>query len=276
MTPSEEALKRKLKNALEIFQLLDKSNCRQCGEKSCLAFAGAVFLEQRKLDECPQLPPETLAAYASEPEPHHAHEPGFEYIEKLKSAVAHLDLAAAADRVGGSFSGDRLTVKVLGKDFSVDSQGNLYAEIHINPWIAVPFLNYILNGQGLPLANKWVSLRELEGGRARQQLFQRQCEEPMQRVADIYPELFNDIVQLFSGRQVPQQFDSDISVVLYPLPQVPILICYWLPEEGLDSSLHVFFDATADRNLDADSVFTLGTALAKMFKKIALRHGLAA
>jgi hypothetical protein len=276
MTTPEEALKRKLKNALEIFQLLEKSNCRKCGEKSCLAFAGAVFLEQKKLYECPQLPPETLAEFAAEPEPHHANEPGFEYIEKLKSAVAHLDLAAAAARVGGSFSGDRLTLKVLGKDFSVDAQGNLYAEIHINPWIAVPLLNYILYGQGLPLANKWVSLRELQGGRERDLLFQRQCEEPMQRVADVYPELFNDIVQLFSGKQVPQQFDSDISVVLSPLPQVPILICYWLPEEGLDSSLHVFFDTTADRNLDADSVFILGTALAKMFKKIALRHGLEA
>ena len=31
------------KNAMEIFQLLDKSNCRECGKKTCLAFAGAVY-----------------------------------------------------------------------------------------------------------------------------------------------------------------------------------------------------------------------------------------
>ena len=46
----------KPKNALEIFKLLDKSNCRKCGEKTCLAFAGAVFQEKRQLQECPQLP----------------------------------------------------------------------------------------------------------------------------------------------------------------------------------------------------------------------------
>jgi len=51
------------------------------------------------------------------------------------------------------------------------------------------------------------------------------------------------------------------------------MICYWLPEEGLGSSLNVYFDETADKNLDAGSVFSLGVGLAQMFGKIALRHG---
>jgi hypothetical protein len=89
-------------------------------------------------------------------------------------------------------------------------------------------------------------------------------------VADIYTELFDDMVHLFSGKQVEKQFKSDISVVLHPLPQVPVMICYWLPDEGLGSSLYVFFDETADRNLGIDSVFMLGTGLAQMFTKIAL------
>ena len=78
---------------------------------------------------------------------------------------------------------------------------------------------------------------------------------------------------MFSAKRVAEQFESDISVVLYPLPRVPIMICYWLPEEGLESSLNVFFDETANENLDIGSVFTLGAGLAQMFTKIALRHG---
>ena len=39
------------KNAMEIFQLLDKSNCRECGETTCLAFAGAVFTGRKDLDQ---------------------------------------------------------------------------------------------------------------------------------------------------------------------------------------------------------------------------------
>jgi hypothetical protein len=269
-------LRSNLTNPLKIFKLLEKSNCRRCGEKTCLAFASAVVTGQKKIHECPQLPPEIMAQFGEEPYDRRAHEPGAEYIAKLKSEIASIDLAAAAARIGGSYGDDKLTLKMLGKNVSVDSAGNIYADIHINPWIAVPFLNYILHGQGIPVADKWVSLRELKNGRARQQMFQRQCEEPMKRVADIYPDLFNDIIEVFSGKQVSQQFDSDISLVLHPLPKVPILVCYWLPDDGLDSILHVFFDETADKNLDTDSVFTLGTGLANMFKKIALRHGFAA
>lgn len=268
-------MQSKPKNALEIYKLLDKSNCRKCGEKTCLAFAGAVFQDRRKLQECPQLPQDIAGQLDGAIETRPAYEPGLKYLEQLKSEVACIDLAATAGRTGGSFANGTLTLKVLGKDFAVDVNGNLSADIHINPWIAVPLLNYILHGEGLPMANRWVSLRELNDGRERYPLFQRQCEEPLKRVADIYTALFDDIVQLFSGRQVAKQFDSDISVVLQPLPKVPILLCYWLPEDGMDSNLLVFFDETADRNLDTDSVFTLGVGLAHMIKKIALRHGFA-
>jgi hypothetical protein len=265
---------RKPKNAFEIFLLLDKSNCGKCGEKTCLAFAGAVYLGRRKLTDCPKVDWNAFDGFTGEPDKESSQEPSPEdRLETLQSEIAHLDLAEAAERVGAEYSGKKLTLKVLGKDFSVDAKGNLTSEIHINPWVAAPFLSYILYGQGLPVSGKWVSFRELSGGRQRRPLFQKRCEEPMKRVADIYTDLFDDIVHLFSGRQVDRQFESDISVVLHPLPRVPIMICYWLPEDGMESSLHIFFDETADRNLDIGSVFTLGTGLAQMFTKIALRHG---
>jgi len=187
--------------------------------------------------------------------------------------IAGHDLAAAANRVGARVSGNKLTLKVLGKDFSVDTEGHLYADIHVNPWVVVPFLSYILYGKGLPVAGSWLSFRELKDGQERYPLFQKRCEEPMKRVADIYTNLFDDLVHIFSGKQVEEQFESDISVVLQPLPKVPIMICYWLPEDGLESSLNVFFDETAGENLDIGSVFTLGAGLAQMFAKLALRHG---
>ena len=179
----------------------------------------------------------------------------------------------AAKRLGARFSGDKLTLKLLGKDFSVDTKGNLSADIHINPWVAVPLFNYVLYGKGLAVSGNWVSFRELKDGKERYPLFQKRCEEPMKRVADIYTDLFDDMVHIFSGKKVEKQFESDISVVLHPLPRVPVMICYWLPEDGLESSLNVFFDRTADENLDIGSVFTLGTGLTQMFAKIALRHG---
>lgn len=267
----------KARNAFEIFQSLEKSNCRKCGEKTCLAFAGTVYLGQRKITECPRLSPEAAQRFAGKQVGPRGMETGPEdRLEVLKSEVPYCDLMAAAVRVGGTFSGNRLTLKVLGKNFHVDTSGNLFADIHVNPWVAVPLLHYVLHGQGLAPTGRWVSFRDLKGGRESHPLLQKRCEEAMKRVADTYPRLFDDMVHVFGGRAVEKQFESDVSAVLDPLPKVPIMICYRFPEEGFPSSLHVFFDETADRNLDIGSVFTLGTGLATMFTKVGATHGFGA
>jgi hypothetical protein len=265
----------KPKSALEIYKLLEQSNCGKCWEKTCLAFAAAVFKKQRVARECPQLSAEAADRLAGPCRDQNANEQNpAEYLKRLKSEAAVIDLAAAAQRTGGSFDGNRLTLKVMGKNFTVDTNGDLFVDIHINPWVAVPFLEYVINGRGNPVSGRWVPFRELIEGRERYPLFQKRCEEPMKQVADSCSSLFDDMVHIFGGKQVEEQFESDISVVLHPLPKVPIMICYWLPDDGLDSSLHVFFDETADQNLDIGSVFMLGVGFSQMLTRIGLTHGL--
>jgi hypothetical protein len=260
-------------NAMEIFQFLDKSNCRKCGEKTCLAFAGAVFTGRKKIAECPSLSPDIVRRFSESEALNSIEQNRDAYLQDLKNEIAKIDLAEAAKRIGAIFSSGKLTLKVMGKDFGVDTQGRLYTDIHVNPWVAAPFLNYILHGKGTTASGKWVTFRELNGGKERYPLFQKRCEDAIKSVADSYTELFDDLVHLFSGRQVEKQFESDVSVVLHPLPRLPIMVCYWRPEDGLESSINLFFDETADQNLDIGSIFSLGAGMAQMFGKLAQRHG---
>jgi hypothetical protein len=266
----------KPQNVMTIFQLLDKSNCRQCGEKTCMAFAGAVFTGRRLLSECSRLDRQIIMMYSGTPQN------GFDveqnrddYLEQLKKLINDVDLKAATARTGGRYENGRLIIKMMGKDFSISINGAISTDIHVNPWVASPFFNYVLYGKGLDPIGDWRSFRELADGRERYPLFQKRCEEQMKQVADSYTEFFDDMVHIFSGRQVDPQFRSDISVVLYPLPKLPIMVCYWRPEEGMQSSLNVFFDQTADQNLDIGSIFSLGAGLAQMFTRLAGRHGFA-
>jgi hypothetical protein len=262
---------------MEVFKWLDKSNCRECGRPTCLAFAGAVYMGQKDLRDCPRLAPEAIACLVGEVRPGPAAEEDCDNdLQALREAIGRIDLAAAAQRIGARFAGDHLSLQVMGKAFRVYRDGRLAADIHVNPWVAVPILRYVLEGKGTPPTGVWVSLRELPDGKERYPLFQKRCEYAMQRVADKYPDLFGDMIHLFSGRQVARQFEADISVVLMPLPRVPVMICYWRPEDGMASNLKVFFDATADQNLDGGALFTLGAGLATMFEKLAMRHGFAA
>jgi hypothetical protein len=54
---------------------------------------------------------------------------------------------------------------------------------------------------------------------------------------------------------------------------MPILICYWKPEDELESDLNLFFDSRAEENLNIEAIYTLVAGLVTMFEKIAVTHG---
>lgn len=263
----------RINNPMEIFKLTDGSNCRACNEKTCMAFSVAVFKGKKTLDQCPRIPAETLAEYGDDVEtPDTIDEFMEKAVNELASKIPEIDLAEAAERTGGKFDGRRLTVRVMGKAFSVDTRGNLSAEIHTNAWVAMPFLNYVLYCRGSAITNQWITFRELSGGPERLNHFRQNCEKPLKQIADKYTELFSDMLEVFSGRRADEHLDSDISVVLHPLPLLPVMFAYWEPEEGMESSLHIFFDKSADDNLDSESIYTLIAGMVKMFEKIAQRN----
>ncbi len=263
-----------LKSTVEILKLLDKSNCRKCNESTCLAFAALVFKGQKQLDECPNLSNEIIEQYEGKVEKRASFEQEAEEgIEVLKNMITGIDLLATAKKLNADFSDGRLAIKILGKNLSVDSKGNITTDIHVHPWLMGPVFNYILEGGRAAVTGDWVPLRELAGGKEWLGLFGQRCEMPFKKVADTYTALFEDMIHVFNGKQVENHYNSDISLVLYPLPRVPILICYWKPEDGLESDLNLFFDSTADKNLDIKFLYGLVAGLVMMFEKIALRHG---
>jgi len=39
---------------LDVYKLLPQLNCKECGERTCIAFAVSLLMSQRTLDECPR------------------------------------------------------------------------------------------------------------------------------------------------------------------------------------------------------------------------------
>ena len=263
-----------LNNTMDIIKILDKSNCRECSFPTCLAFAAAVARGQKRLDECPRLGTEVIEKFGGHSQKESDIEQDVENnIEEMKGKIRSMDFASVAKRLDIPFSNNTLTIKVCGKNINVNKDGNFSSEIHLHQWIMGPIFNYISYSAGLVPKGEWISFRELKNGKSWYDFFVQRCEKPLKKVADTYPDLFHDMLHLFSGRQVENHYQSDISLVLHPLPKVPILICYWKPEDGLESGLNIFFDSTASDNLEVDYIYVLATGLLIMFEKIALRHG---
>ncbi len=258
---------------LQVYKFLPKTNCGQCGIATCLAFAAAVIKQEKRLSECPHLDKDTLARYEGMIDrPVSIEGVREEQLKELKKAIKTIDLPSRAALLGGRSTGETLVIRCLGKDFEIDGNGNVVSQCHTHAWFTLPLLDYVLHSGGEAIAGRWVPFRELEKGGTWNPLFEQRCEKPLKQIADAYNDLFEDLVRMFSGASSFNNFNSDISVVLYPLPKVPVLICYWKPEDDIESKLHVFFDDTAEKNLPVESLFTLGTGIVRMLEKIMHRH----
>jgi hypothetical protein len=263
-----------LTNAMEIFKVLPRTNCRDCRVPTCFAFAAAVFKGDQRLGDCPHIDRPSLEMFRVQNSDSRTLErEEMQALDELRGKIGSVDLASSAERLGASFSCERLAIRVLGKDFHIDSQGTITSDCHIHGWVTVPLLNYVISCAGKPVSGNWVPLRELKNGAVWAPLFGQRCEKPLKRVADAHTDLFEHMVHIFSASRAPNAFNSDVAVILHPLPRIPMLICYWKPDGGMESSLNVFFDDTAEENLIIDSIYRLAAGLALMFEKIAITHG---
>lgn len=263
----------KLDNPLTIYKLLPRSNCRDCGVATCLAFAAEVIKGQKNLIECPHLENNTVEELKGKIVRQQTPEEQLKQILiPLKEEIQTVDFSHSVKRLGAKHSGDRLKIKCLGKDFTVDSKGNVISDCHINVWVIVPLLNYIIYSAGNDLSGKWVTFRELSSETVWTSFFEHKFEKPLKILIDSHPDLIEDLIIIFNGKHVENSYSSDISLVLYPLPKVPLLICYTKPEEDLQSKLSVFFDMTAANNLKIDSIYRLCVGLLVMFQKITSMH----
>lgn len=263
----------KLRTPLEVYKLLPKSNCGQCMVSTCIAFAAAVIKREKRLAACPHLDKNTVVSLEGTIEKQGNLESiQEESLKELKQNVLEADLPQRAERLGGRMNRETLIIQCLGKDFEVDARGSIASHCHTHAWFSITLLDYLLKGRGEDVTGRWVPFRELKNGGTWSRLFTRRCEQPLKQIADSHSELFEDLITMFSGQSSFNNFSSDISVVLYPLPKVPILICYWKQEDGMESKLHVFFDDTAEKNLPLQSLFTLGAGIVRMLEKIMVKH----
>jgi hypothetical protein len=257
---------------LEIYKVLEKSNCGRCQLPSCLAFSAAVVAGDKKLKDCPQLDEQiceqltgsltTRAEMDSEQA---------EFLNQLEVKVSGLDLARIAPVIGATYKDGRIVINSLGKDFQIDQQGQLFSECHIIHWVKAPLLSYITNPEHQAITGTWSTFRELPDSTGRHNLFTRRCEQVLKELADEHPGLLTDIVDLFMG-VTTEGFEADIALILHPLPHFPLLICYQAPDDDLESELTIFFDACCGVNLNINSIYTLCVGLVQMFGKIAQKH----
>lgn len=262
-----------IKTPLELYKLLKKTNCGQCRVPSCMAFAVAVIQGQKQLHDCPELDSQVLAQFGGDRTPRTSRsdvQP--EVISELQRQVAAIDFAAAAARIGAGLAHGRLAIPCLGKDFLVQPDSTMVSECHANNWVLVPLLHYIIHCQGSDCRDEWVPFGELRGTADWRRFFAHRCEEDLRQLVDAHPDLVFELLTIFGAQPVQGFPSADHALVISPLPKVPLLLCYWQPEEGFDSKLQILFDRSAESNVTPEALYLLSRGIVEMFRQLIIRH----
>lgn len=136
-------------------------------------------------------------------------------------------------------------IEVLGRlgHFSKDFQLNLV------------ILHYLLSARDKPLANKWVSEKDLPGGGL---FFTAAHALPMESLTGAFDArlgLMEAAARSIGGEKVNM---GGLCYRFRILPRIPILIIFWIRDEEFEPSSHILFDETIGAHLNSlDLVYAL-------------------
>ena len=156
---------------MEVLKNLPRTNCGDCGQATCLAFATHVIKEGEDLNKCPHL---TGAGAAMGQAVKAQQEAGVGRrreslaisLEVLQEKVAPLDFAALAEGLGATYGEEAgrpyLTLAYFGHPLQVFKDELRYPPgAHADPWDAILLYNYIASQSREPVAGRWIAYNSL-------------------------------------------------------------------------------------------------------------------
>jgi hypothetical protein len=258
---------------MELLKTLPRTNCGDCGQATCLAFATQVIKEGEELGRCPHLS-KAAQAIAGDIESQQATGLGRRResiaiaLEALQEKVAPLDLAGLAGGVGAR-SGEEdgrpyVNLNYFGHRLLVFKDEVRYPEgVEANPWDAILLYNYLASqGQAEPTGN-WITFQTLPNSVSKTKTLKRLEGELAAHFAGKHEQLEKAAAHL-GAEPVQTAGDADMQLVFHPLPKVPVLLLFWEAdlEEDFPAQVHFLFDGNVSDFLDLESLLFLVEQLA--------------
>lgn len=258
--------------------ILPKSNCKECGYPTCLAFASMVVSEKLPLKNCPHLDDEILNRCNIELEEQYAAGKWLKRDMKEDSLLwarekaASTNLADMPARIGGILekrNGETVLklpyfdsfVFIGEKDIEKEGQANLtrYEKVLI-------YIHMAQGGSALP-TGIWKGLVEFPNTISKIKSMQDSVEAPLISQFSGKKDLFIEAGKKAGGKNISNDLQStDAALEFSPLPKVPVRIVFWDQddEEGIDAEVKVLFDETITKHLDIESIMFLSEILKNM------------
>ncbi|RLB44131.1 MAG: Fe-S cluster protein [Deltaproteobacteria bacterium] len=258
--------------------VLPKTNCKDCGFPTCLAFAGKVISEKFPLDRCPHIPPEVLERTKKALEEQYASgkwlkkDPAQEALNWARERASSMELQDIAARIGGTLknSGGDLVIELsyFADKVIVTPEGIKRSNGEdLNRWEQVFLYNHMAQGASVAPTGKWKALEELPNTVSKIKSMREQVEEPLQEcLKERYEQAVGNLIKLGGTEVGEPEMNCDLCYELRPLPRIPVKVLFWRGEEKerLEPKVKLLFDETIQEHLDIESIIFLSERIREL------------
>jgi hypothetical protein len=264
---------------LSLYQkVLPRTNCRECGQATCMAFAGMVISEKVRLNKCPHLAPEVVEAVQRELDQQQAKGIGTkkdlaqDALAYAQERAASMKLEDLPRRTGG-------TLKQAGNTFFLElpyftdlvhiQQGSMTKAdgSPLNRWEQVFLYNHLAQGGSREPKENWKGLEEFPNTVSKVKSMKDSVEDPLiERFKGRTGELMTAGTALGARDAKEWHPGADAALFFRPLPRIPLLLLFWDEDEseGFEARVKLLFDETIVEHLDIESIIFLSERLRQL------------
>lgn len=179
--------------------------------------------------------------------------------ERLKG----LEPQEVSKRAKVEWDGKGYLVPFLDELYLVDPTGRFVPVKgqEVSAELQVAVLEYLIGAKELEPSERWVSLKDLKGGRG----FAQSHPLPLELILKRYGDDLDDFrAKGFALGGEPASY-GDLSFVLRALPRIPVLLVFWKGDEEFPPRLNFLFDVTASEHMRLDALYGLAIEVIKRY-----------
>jgi len=257
-------------------RVLPRTNCKDCGYLSCLAFAGMVVSEKLALKNCPHIHANILSSAQKELEEQYKQgkwlkkDMAEEALEWAKQKTDSMKLEDIASRIGGTFMGsgeeETILLSCFDKQLSITRHGirdEFGRELNRNEQTFVYI--HMAQGGSSPPTGKMKSLKEFPNTISKIVSMQERVEIPLEKAFAENPGALSAVCGKIGGISVKNQYPAcDLAYQFHAFPKVPVILLFWEAVDGFEADAKLLFDETIIQHLDIEAILFLSEHLCNL------------
>lgn len=254
---------------IEIYKKLPKTNCGECGDATCTAFALKVMNSQRRIQDCPYVANKDSKLALNKPVA--TMDDNYSRVSyELEAVAKRVNFKDASAAIGGGYEfkdgEERITLKMINKPYEIRRKGLYEKDTYcLDSWSKIIIYDYVRRKGSRPLTGEWVTLGYFPNTASHVKAFQRNAEEKIAIKFNGNKQGLIIRCKELGGVAAQGQMKADYIYQFGLLPMIPLYMCFWEADDEFPASCKLFLDNSAEDYIDIEYLAYLVERFVEIF-----------